>query len=361
MSRMKKTMSDLSSFPSLPYGAYYKKPHHLRGGDASSTDGAIIAMVVVVIVILLVAIILAACWNTSCDTETIYVTGPDGQPLAAQVPKSKSKKMKMRADKALKDLPPLTPHRRSGKSYDLAAPGDVTELSSEADARALLNPDSPAAMVFIYMDGCGFCDRAKQHFTSALAKEHSGVKLAKIHASKCQALCQEKGITGFPTFLTNFGNKMYVGYKAKDVMDGILRSAAQHMGQKGGMRLQGNGGNGGSVVELVDDAHGKGADKAKAMLQNKGQKALLFLYAPWCGYCKKQQPVLHELAKAYPHIQFAAINAEEAGKAITQAMKVSGFPTFISNFGHAAHEDSSMPKVSVGFKDRAAMEAQLLA
>lgn len=357
MSGNKKTMSDLSSFPSLPYGGYYKK-HHLRGGDASSTDGAIIAMVVVVIVILLVAIILAACWGSSCDTETIYVTGPDGQMMAAQVPKSKGNKGKVRADKSLKDLPPLTPHRRSGKSYELAAPGDMTELQSEADARALLEQDTTPAMVFIYMDGCGFCERAKQYYTSALAKEHGSVKLAKMNASKCQQLCEEKGITGFPTFLTNFGNKMYVGYKAKNVMDGILRSAVGAL--KGGVRLQNGASAHGSVLELVDDAQGSGADKAKALLQDKQQKTVLFLYAPWCGYCKKQQPVLQELARAHPHIKFAAINAEEGGKVIAQAMKVSGFPTFITNFGHAPHESSSMPKVSVGFKDRAAMEAQLL-
>jgi thiol-disulfide isomerase/thioredoxin len=335
-------MSEYSSLPSLPYGKYFK-PAKLKGGD-SSTDGAIIAIVVVVIVILLVAIILAACWGgcTGSNTETVYVTGPNGQPVAMRM--SKKKAEKMRASKMLRDLPPLNPHRRSGKSYDSAAAGNqVVELGSEAEARQLLS-GGDNAMIFLYMDGCGFCDKAKQVFNHALAQQHRHVTLAKMNSNKCQALCGEHNITGFPTFLTNFGGKVaaHVGFKAKPVMDSILASA----GAGAGMRMA--TGKGGVVHEMKDAEH------ARAMMQDSKQKVVLFLYMPWCGYCKKQKPVLDELAARHGNVKFLAINAEHAGKKIAEAMSIRGFPAFVTNFGGAA------PKLHVGYKDAAAFAKEVL-
>ena len=105
------------------------------------------------------------------------------------------------------------------------------------------------------------------------------------------------------------------------------------------------------VHELVD------ANQAHEALKQK-QKTVLFVYAPWCGYCKKQKPVLDELAAKHTNIKFLAINAEQAGKPITSAMRIDGFPAFLTNFGRGAQDGK--PKMHVGYKDAAAFEQTIL-
>lgn len=343
-------MSEFSSLPSLPYKKYYA-PKKLRGGDSSS-DAAIIAIVVVIIVILVVAIIMAACWGCGSQTETVYVTGPNGQPSALTMSKKQARAYK-KSRAALKDLPPLTPHRRGGKTYELGSGGKVHELHSEADARALLQGGHPVAL-FVQMTGCGFCDKAKAYFNDAYAKEHPAVVLAQIEASKCRQLCQEHGITGFPTFLTNFGGQgvqKHVGYKPKEVMSSLLATAAAH----GGARYSRNQ-TGGGVVQEVGDA-----DQARAMMQG-GDKTVLFLYMPWCGYCTKQKPVLDDLAAELKHIKFVAINAEQGGKKIAEAMGMTGFPAFLTNFTPGAKMTSASagPQKHVGYKDAQTFKREVL-
>lgn len=322
----------MSEFASdLSFSSMHPMKHYKIKGGADGSNGAIIAIVVVIIVILLTAIILAACWS-GCGTETIYVTGADGKQTRMKVSK-----------KALRDMP-LDSRRPNGTTKHTST--KTHELGSEAEARALLSGSRPS-MVFVHMNGCGFCDKAKEYYNDSLAAEHPYVTLAMIDAGKCQQLCREKGITGFPTFLTNFGSGVHVGYKQKAAMDQILQGA-----RKGGASRMsvGGGGGGGVVHELVD------ADKARDALQQK-QKTVLFLYAPWCGFCKKQKPVLDELAAKHTDVKFIAINAEQAGKPITEAMKIDGFPTFLSNFGPGAQ---GKPRVVVGYKDGAAFEQAIL-
>lgn len=347
-------MSDFSSLPSLPYKKYYA-PKKLKGGDSSS-DAAIIAIVVVIIVILVVAIIMAACWGCGSQTETVYVTGPNGQPTAVTMSKKKARAYK-KSRAALKELPPLTPHRKGGKTYELGSGGGkarVHDLQSEADARALLHGGQPVAL-FVHMNGCGFCDKAKAYFNDAYAQEHPAVVLAQIEASKCRQLCQEHGITGFPTFLTNFGGQgvqKHVGYKPKEVMSSLLAAAA-HGGARYS-RMQ-TGGGGGGVVHEVEDA-----DQARAMMQG-GDKVVLFLYMPWCGYCKKQKPVLDELAAKLKHIKFAAINAEKGGRKIADAMGMTGFPAFLTNFTKGgALAAGAGPQKHVGYKDAQTFQREVL-
>lgn len=348
MSLLKKSkaMTDFASDLSFAYMQPMK--HYKLKGGADGSNGAIIAIVVVIIVILLVAIILAACWS-GCGTETIYVTGPDGQPVRMKVSK------KALRGKALRDLPPDTPRRRSGKTYEAGGLSDMPpdtprrrsgktyELASEAEARELLGGSQPA-MVFTYMNGCGFCDKAKMYYNDSFAAEHPHVTLAMIEASKCQDLCKEKGITGFPTFLTNFDAGMHVGYKPKEVMSKILKAA-----QPKAAHMRMNTSAHGKVHELVDANH------AREALQQK-QKTVLFVYAPWCGFCKKQKPVLDQLAAKHKNVKFLAINADEAGKPITSAMKIDGFPAFLTNMGRGAH---GKPQLHVGYKDGSALEQAL--
>lgn len=54
-----------------------------------------------------------------------------------------------------------------------------------------------------------------------------------------------------------------------------------------------------------------------------GLKVVEF-YAPWCGYCKKQEEVLQEMDKVY----IGQVNTDEDAQ-IAIKYKVNAFPTFI--------------------------------
>lgn len=53
---------------------------------------------------------------------------------------------------------------------------------------------------------------------------------------------------------------------------------------------------------------------------------LVEFYAPWCGFCQKQKPVLEDLSKN--NIWIGMVNADENPK-LTQKYGISGFPTFM--------------------------------
>ena len=53
---------------------------------------------------------------------------------------------------------------------------------------------------------------------------------------------------------------------------------------------------------------------------------LIEFYAPWCGYCQKQKPVLEELSKN--NIWIGIVNSDN-NPALTEKFGISGFPTFL--------------------------------
>jgi thiol-disulfide isomerase/thioredoxin len=345
-------MSDYSSI--MSFGDFAAlKGGKLRGG-ADETNGAIIAVVVVIIVILLVAIILAACWSCGSKTETVYITNADGTQTAVKVAKGGKRLYSAgKGGKALKDLPPMNPHRAGGKTY---------ELATSQEAQALLDHPAPA-MLFVYMQNCGFCDKAKQYFNNQLAKQHPYVTLAMIDSAKCGDLCKKHGVTGFPTFLSNFHADSgtvtaHVGFKPKQVMDQML-SVAQSKAHAAPSRFsrmaQGGATNG--VHELTDGATSAVTQAEQHLAGN--DKVVLFVYAPWCGFCKRQKPVFDELAAKFGSgYKFLAVNADTAGKALAQKYGMNGFPAFMVNFGAGAAPGK--PKVMTGYRDAAAFESQIL-
>lgn len=53
---------------------------------------------------------------------------------------------------------------------------------------------------------------------------------------------------------------------------------------------------------------------------------LVEFYAPWCGFCQKQKPVISELSNN--NIWIGLVNADENPN-LTNKYNISGFPTFI--------------------------------
>jgi glutaredoxin len=163
----------------------------------------------------------------------------------------------------------------------------VSELGSEQEARAALAAD-PA---------------------------YKHVKLMKLNADKAKALAKEKGVSGFPTFLTNWGEGKHVGYKDLPKMQAILKSA------KGGARM----------------GHARGHTEAEVVAALQGKEpVVVFLSADSCGFCKKMSPVWEEAVPKFKHIKMMRIDGKNA-RELVKANGVTGFPTFLSNRGEGKY------------------------
>jgi thioredoxin 1 len=191
----------------------------------------------------------------------------------------------------------------------------VSELGSEQEARAALAGPSPT-MVFLYADWCGFCKKANPIYDALAADPaYKHVKLMKLNADKAKALAKEKGVSGFPTFLTNWGEGKHVGYKDLPKMQAILKSA------KGGARM----------------GHARGHTEAEVVAALQGKEpVVVFLSADSCGFCKKMSPVWEEAVPKFKHIKMMRIDGKNA-RELVKANGVTGFPTFLSNRGEGKY------------------------
>lgn len=107
-------------------------------------------------------------------------------------------------------------------------------------------------IIFASMDGCGFCEKAKQH----LAQEIKAGKVKLVEASEAK----EYGLngTGFPQFKSMLTNKTTMGFKDKD--------------------------------KLLDDLGHSNKEESSS----KNQK-VKFYHMEGCGFCRKAMVMLKEL------------------------------------------------------------------
>lgn len=56
--------------------------------------------------------------------------------------------------------------------------------------------------------------------------------------------------------------------------------------------------------------------------------AIIDFYADWCGPCRMVAPILEELSKEYPGIDFYKVNTEEESE-IAAAFKIRSIPTIL--------------------------------
>ncbi|MFC6874180.1 MULTISPECIES: thioredoxin family protein [Halobellus] len=79
---------------------------------------------------------------------------------------------------------------------------------------------------------------------------------------------------------------------------------------------------------------------------------LLDFYADWCGPCKKQDPILEELASDYGNVDFRKIDVDDDQEVANQ-YQVRSLPTVV------VERDGEIVDRFVGFTGREDIEAAL--
>ena len=87
-----------------------------------------------------------------------------------------------------------------------------------------------------------------------------------------------------------------------------------------------NNGNGVSEINTPD--------KVRDLMQNPAQPVAVMVYADWCGFCKKMQPVLEAVVEegTTNGVQLYKINSNVAGDLLAE-YAISGYPALLTNFG----------------------------
>lgn len=62
---------------------------------------------------------------------------------------------------------------------------------------------------------------------------------------------------------------------------------------------------------------------------NKDKPTFIFVYASWCGWCKKERPILETLAPKRDDVNIVAINYETAPD-LVKKYKINGFPSYVT-------------------------------
>ena len=79
----------------------------------------------------------------------------------------------------------------------------------------------------------------------------------------------------------------------------------------------------------------------------EGEKVLVDFWAPWCGPCRMQGPVIEELAEAGYHM--AKVNIDEQPE-LAERYRVMSIPTLL------VFKDGELVKQFVGVQSKAALE-----
>jgi thioredoxin 1 len=227
--------------------------------------------------------------------------------------------------------------RLDGDGSAPAGDGTVKEVGSDDAAMEKLRDTSVPTILFLYMDGCGFCEKAKPDM-SELASEFPDVQVLSLNARNGQKIARANDINGFPAFLSNFGSqRRMVGYKPKDAMARVMHAGRASRGLVVSPVAAAAAARGARLVVSPVQAGGAGAPdvtekEAMDLLANDASPAIVFVYATWCGFCNKMKPVYDAAVAQYPNVKMVKLDAATAPMFVKQH-KIAGFPTFIMNFG----------------------------
>jgi thiol-disulfide isomerase/thioredoxin len=97
-------------------------------------------------------------------------------------------------------------------------------VTSEQDVQAALQ-DSAPVLVFVQAEWCGYCKKQLPIWEEVAPT--AGINMMRIDAKDAPNIMKDFGITGFPTFVSNRGEKKYVGFRDSQKLVSLVTSLKQ--------------------------------------------------------------------------------------------------------------------------------------
>ncbi|KAI8331277.1 hypothetical protein EDC96DRAFT_34785 [Choanephora cucurbitarum] len=154
-------------------------------------------------------------------------------------------------------------------------------------------------------------------WTQLVEKYQGQASFGRLNCDTHKAYCQEKGIVKLPTIQSNINGGDWKEFTGAFTYPNVDRFIQENCVSR---NLEGNS------IEVKRSA------QLKAMIESKEPWFVKF-YAPWCGHCKKLEPVWADMAKQLKgKVNVAEVNCEDT---ICQEYRVTGLPT-LAYYVHGA-------------------------
>ncbi|KIL63362.1 hypothetical protein M378DRAFT_164675 [Amanita muscaria Koide BX008] len=179
--------------------------------------------------------------------------------------------------------------------------------------------------------------------------EFPDVRLAQVNCALYGDLCNENGVTGYPTItLYHSGHvvKEFDGNRELSNLKSFLHehisppsssspieADLEHSEEKiDGAETESNFESPHSHPMAALNPHGKVLSLTSSTFQTTLSQGPMFIkfFAPWCGHCRRLAPTWSKLAKATQNgrVTIAEVNCEEE-RALCRQYKVDGYPTLM--------------------------------
>jgi len=183
---------------------------------------------------------------------------------------------------------------------------------------------------------CGHCKSLAPEYEivgTTFAKYSSKVAVAKIDCDAESEVCQNNGVSGYPTLKWFSADGTAESYSGGRTANDIISFINSKTGLKAGPTKAPS-----NVVDLTND------NFDEKVLETVDKFALVEFFAPWCGHCKTLAPVYEKLANVFvnePSVIIAKVDATQEAD-LAKKYSVSGYPTLkFFTSGNADPEDYS--------------------
>ncbi|KAL8448677.1 hypothetical protein Emed_003586 [Eimeria media] len=194
-------------------------------------------------------------------------------------------------------------------------------------------------LLLVYAPWCGHCkklDPIYEEFGKLVADSKSSSEsliVAKMDGTANKLAEEKYKVTGFPTvWFFKKGSDTPIKFMGERTTKGLASFVKQHAAGKLDIDVPESSG-AAEVVSQPAPATNDGPVKVVVADTFKSMDVLLLVYAPWCGHCKKLDPIYEEFGKLVadsksPSESLVVAKMDgTANKLAEEKYKVTGFPT----------------------------------